>query len=305
MPIRNDQKLIIEQFVQRADFRSGALILDLDGTALYEDRGKVFISGSVENGIKEIVAMGRPVVLNTLRFPLSVINTVAQEWMSITGDRIPAILLNGSLLGYIERKEESLCFVEIASFPLQKYEVEVLIFQLRELLENEIRDIALFYYPRDWKKGEVIWVPDEHRIAPLREKYVSASVVVTTSLEELLGNMIRDDTCMALVLVDRPRDMLMAYQHKEPSMFLTRDGIDKTFGTKEMAKILGISLPDSAGAGDTRMDRFLSDVGLAIIVGDDDLPYKGIRETLRAHDPIELGQVISNLAEYARSKSNL
>jgi hypothetical protein len=42
------------------------------------DHGKVFISGSVEKGVKAIHDLKIPVVLNTLRFPLSVITTIGQ-----------------------------------------------------------------------------------------------------------------------------------------------------------------------------------------------------------------------------------
>ena len=41
------------------------LALDLDGTALLEDHGKVFISSSVEKGVKAIHDFNVPVVLNT------------------------------------------------------------------------------------------------------------------------------------------------------------------------------------------------------------------------------------------------
>src|SRR5215207_10540056 len=79
------------------------LALDLDGTALMEDRGRIFISGTVEKGVKAMHDLGRTVVINTLRFPLSVIHTVGDAWYQIADAPILTVLLNGSVLGYIKR----------------------------------------------------------------------------------------------------------------------------------------------------------------------------------------------------------
>ena len=45
----------LQRFTAHCDFSKAFLALDLDGTALLEDHGKVFISGSVEKGVKERV----------------------------------------------------------------------------------------------------------------------------------------------------------------------------------------------------------------------------------------------------------
>src|SRR5437879_6441717 len=58
-----------------------------------------------------------------------------------------------------------------------------------------------------------------------------------------------------------------AYQHSKRSNVFTHKGIDKLSGSQALAGHLGIDLRDSIGAGDTEMDRFLSGVGLAVIVG--------------------------------------
>ena len=292
MPLSSTHHLVLEHFVSHTDFSSGAVILDLDGTALLEDKGKVVISSSVERAAHEIVDLGRPVILNTLRFPLSVIRTVGREWLDVLGERIPVVLLNGSQIGFVARQGDSVTFEELVSFPLLSEHIHGIIRAIQELLDNNIRDLILFYYPRNWREGEVIWTPDENRIPGLIQKFKSASHVVSSNLRELYRNMQRAEPCMALVLVDRPQDELMAYQHSQPSVFHTRPGIDKTYGTRELAKHLGFMTKDSIGAGDTMMDTFLGEVGLALIVGNDPLPFRGVRETVVVDGPGELGEFL-------------
>src|ERR1043165_6042295 len=89
----------LKKFAEGSDLSKTFLALDLDGTALLEDHGKVFISSSVEKGVKAIHDFQIPVVLNTLRFPLSVIKTVGEEWYQIAETPILTVLLNGSVLG--------------------------------------------------------------------------------------------------------------------------------------------------------------------------------------------------------------
>src|SRR5438132_9468435 len=92
----------LRKFADASGASSAFLALDLDGTALLEDHGKVFISSSVEKGVKALHDLKMPVVLNTLRFPLSVITTVGHEWYHIADAPILTVLLNGSVLGYIK-----------------------------------------------------------------------------------------------------------------------------------------------------------------------------------------------------------
>lgn len=282
----------LENFVRQTDFGKGLLALDLDGTALLEDRGKVFISSSVEKAVKAVHDLGRPVLINTLRFPLSVIHTVGDAWYQLTDVPILTILLNGSVLGYIKKSERGLIYEEIAAFPMTKEEVGKLADGIRELTSAGIEDILLFYYTRDWSAGETLWTPNPARIEGLKAKYVSASRVVAGPVEELAENLQGVDVLMAALQVDRPEDTLMAYQHSKRSNFFSHAGVDKATGLCEMAKRLSISLDDSIGAGDTEMDSFLSEVGLAIVVGDAVLPYRGKKDTIRVGDPLHLGELI-------------
>jgi len=51
----NDE--LVRRFLKTRQF--SFLALDLDGTALMEDRGKIFISGTVEKGVKAMHDLGR------------------------------------------------------------------------------------------------------------------------------------------------------------------------------------------------------------------------------------------------------
>src|SRR5436190_13062122 len=106
------------RFAKSIDLRRTFIALDLDGTALLEDQGKVFISSSVEKGVKAIYDLKMPVVLNTLRFPLSVMRTVGEAWYQIADLPILTVLLNGSVLGYIKCENGELHYEEIAAYPL-------------------------------------------------------------------------------------------------------------------------------------------------------------------------------------------
>src|SRR5688572_10638519 len=114
----------LRKFAEESDTAKTFLALDLDGTALLEDHGKVFISSSVEKGVRAIHDFEIPVVLNTLRFPLSVINTVGEAWYQIADVPILTVLLNGSVLGYIKCGEDGeLHYEELAAFPLTPVEI--------------------------------------------------------------------------------------------------------------------------------------------------------------------------------------
>src|SRR5215213_9394831 len=114
----------LRQFANDSDCSKAFLALDLDGTALLEDHGKVFISSSVEKGVKALHDLEIPVVLNTLRFPLSVMRTVGEAWYHIADVPILTVLLNGLVLGYIKCINDKLQYEEIAAFPLTPAEIK-------------------------------------------------------------------------------------------------------------------------------------------------------------------------------------
>src|SRR5687767_15791410 len=115
----------LQQFIQESSFAtSGVVVTDLDGTAVHEDQGKITIPKEVELGLMRHYERGRPLILNSLRFPLSVIRTFGKDWYKLSNAPIPTITLNGSLMGYVKKTDEGeLAFEEAAAFPLTRGEI--------------------------------------------------------------------------------------------------------------------------------------------------------------------------------------
>jgi hydroxymethylpyrimidine pyrophosphatase-like HAD family hydrolase len=288
----------LERFFQTSQFGSeGALITDLDGTAVHEFEGRAIIHYSVEAGLKKLYDLGRPVIINTLRFPISVIKTFGKEWWKISNSAIPVILLNGSQLGYLTKMENGFGFEQLVAFPLASMEIQSVLDGVKRLMEAKVSDFILFYYPENWEKGEIIWTPLAEKIPYLQDKYKSASSVISTPGEKLAELLHQDSICMIFLLIEIPQDQLMAYQHTKRSNFITRAGVDKLTGARQMAKELKFSLEDSIGAGDSEMDTFLNGVGLSLHIGNPSLTFQGQRETIKVPGFIEYGHLLHRLAE--------
>ena len=101
---------------------------------------------------------------------------------------------------------------------------------------------------------------------------------------------------MIFLLIERPADDLMAYQHSKPSNFFTTKGVDKLTGATAVADFVGFDMRATLGAGDTPMDVFLNGVGLAVHVGPLELPFRGLMNTYRVSSSFELGDVLFRLA---------
>ncbi len=283
---------------------TGAVVTDLDGTAVHEFEGRVTIPASVSHGLKAIIEGGRrPVVLNTLRFPLNVIQTFGREWYDITSAPLPLVSLNGSISGYLtEAGDGAIRFEEIDAFTLPPPEIEEVLSGVEGLVENGIDDLLVFHYARDWTKGESIWTPLSERVAHVRDKYRSASQVESGPVAGLRDTLLSQDTCMIFLLVEIPEDRRMAYQQgANPTRFITRKGVDKLFGARAVAARLGFELDQSVGSGDTPMDTFLSGCGLAVHVGALDLELKGLLGTLRIGTSHDLGDLLFRLADLQKS----
>jgi hydroxymethylpyrimidine pyrophosphatase-like HAD family hydrolase len=295
----------LQSFHQTSKFaHRGAVVTDLDGTALDEREGTVFVAEAVAEGLKAISDLGRPVVLNTLRFPLNVVTTFGRAWSTIASAPLPLISLNGSVLGHLTTTSAGeTTFEAVASLPLPEDEISAAVSALAELAEDGIEDIVVFHYPRDWRLGEVVWTPRPDKVEHLKRKYSSASSVTASPLPVLHETLCSGSTCMLSVLVDVPEDRRMAYQHANPNRFVTAPGVDKLSGALAAAAWLGFDLAESAGAGDTPMDTFLSGVGLAIQVGPMGLDLKGTRATVKLRDPAELGAALFTLASFQRMAS--
>lgn len=287
------------EFFFRSRFAErGAVVTDLDGTAVHEEKGRIFIPPPVEFGLRAIYERGRSVVLNSLRFPLSVMRTFGKEWLAIAQAPIPVVSMNGSQLGFVTKDEKGeLCFEEIAAFPLSANEIDSVLAGVDALLEDDIREVLLFYYPRDWRLGEIIWTPVAEKVLHVKEKYTSASSVIAVETDKLAEMLHAEEICMIFLLIERPADDLMAYQHSKPSSFFTARGIDKFSGTAAISEPLGFDLAASVGAGDTLMDTFLNGVGLSVHVGPQELPFRGSHNTIRLQNSFELGDLLFHLAE--------
>ncbi len=296
----------LQQFVSQSSFATaGAVVTDLDGTAVHEHQGKIIIPREVELGLMRHYESGRPLILNSLRFPLSVIRTFGQDWYKLSNAPIPTVTLNGSLMGFIQKtRDAELVFEEAAAFPLTHEEIREALKGVKGLLDGGIKNVLVFYYPRDWRIGEVIWTPVPENIIAVKEKYRSASAVTAVEFPKLEEQMLSEDICMIFLLIDAPEDQLMAYQHTKRSNFITHKGVDKLFGSRAMAEILQCDLPDSLGAGDTELDNFLNDVGLALIVGNNELKFNGVVDTIRLKNSHELGGLLFRAAELAAGKTN-
>jgi hydroxymethylpyrimidine pyrophosphatase-like HAD family hydrolase len=275
----------------------GGVVIDLDGTAVHEEHGRTTIPRPVELGLKALYDRGRPVVLNSLRFPLSVMRTFGKEWLAISNSPIPTVTMNGSQVGYVQRDEKGeICFEEIVAFPLTANEIDAVITGVEALLTDNIRDVLLFYYPRDWRMGEIIWTPVAEKVTHVKEKYLSASAVTAVKLDKLQEQLHADEICMIFLLIERPADDLMAYQHSKPSNFFITKGVDKLTGARAAADFIGFDMAASVGAGDTEMDVFLNGVGMAVQVGTRDLEFRGLLRTIRVANSFELGDILFRLA---------
>jgi hydroxymethylpyrimidine pyrophosphatase-like HAD family hydrolase len=292
----------LQKFLSWSQFAScGGVVTDLDGTVVFEHEGRIFFPTSVTLGLKEICTLGRPLVLNTLRFPNSVIHVLGAESYAICQAPIPVVLLNGSQLGTIEQESSgALTFKEIAAFPLTAAEIAEVLRGIEGLIRNGIDELLVFYYPRDWRIGEIIWTPRPDHVAGVKAKYLSASAVAATGVEGLKGELTRQDICMVFLLINAPQDKLMAYQHAKRSNFVTHQGVDKLSGARRMAEHLKFDLVHSFGLGDTEMDRFLSGTGCAVVVGSSNVEHRGIQQTVHLRDFHELAAFLFKLAALNR-----
>ena len=277
----------------------GGFVTDLDGTAVLEREGRIYLPPEVEAGLKHIHAGGRPIVANTLRFPLSVIRVFGDEWQRATAADLPLVTLKGSQIGRVVRSASGeVAFDEWHAQPLEEAELLETLAGVDVMVDDGLRDLLVFHYPRDWTRGERIWTPDASQVERVRAKYRSASHVYGGTTATLRDTLLAEPQCMVFMLIDVPEDRLMAYQHTQRNSFFTHAGVSKRSGAEAMARHLGMDLSCSIGAGDASPDDFLSAVGFAVIVGNNDLDYRGLSYTARVDTIAALGDL---LAEIGRS----
>ena len=276
---------------------SGGVVTDLDGTAVIEREGRIYLPPEIELGLKGVHDRRRPVIANTLRFPQSVIRVFGDEWHRATSADLPLVTLKGSQTGSVVRSASGeVTFDEWHADPLDETEVLEVLVAIEAMASDGIADLLVFHYPRDWRRGERIWTPDASAIERVAAKFPSASGVFTGSVEALRDTLLAEPLCMMFLLIDVPEDRLMAYQHTQRNSFFTHAGISKRSGAEAIAGRLGIDLSASIGAGDAPPDDFLSAMGFAVIVGHNDVDYRGIHYTVRVDTIAALGELLSAAA---------
>jgi hydroxymethylpyrimidine pyrophosphatase-like HAD family hydrolase len=289
----------VQAFLQQGRFaQHGAVMTDLDGTAVHEWEGRVAIPPAIELGLKRVHDRGRSVIVNSLRFPLSVMSAFGAEWLRITGTPIPLVSLKGSQIGQVVTSSTgALAFEEFESFPLLPSEINEVMRGIEGMVRDGVDDLLVFFYPRNWQLGENIWTPRQDSTAAVAGKYRSASRVFSSSVTELKDILHSQPMCMIFLLIDLPEDRLMAYQHTHKTSFFAHEGVSKRFGALAMARHLGVDLGDSVGAGDAETDDFLQAVGFAVIVGNADLDYRGMHHTVRVPDVHAWGELLFALGD--------
>ena len=289
----------LREFLGEGGFATaGAFMTDLDGTVVLEREGRIYLPPSVEFGLKRVHDHGRLVIANTLRFPLSVIDVFGAEWRRVTGADLPLVSMRGSQIGRVVRSASGqTSFEEWQASTLSEAEIGEVMTGVEGLVDQGVSELLVFFYARDWRQGESIWTPQADRVAPVGDKFRSASKVFSSSVDELSETLLAQPLCMIFLLVDAPQDRLMAYQHIHRNSFFTHRGVGKVDGARAMAAHLGIELEHSIGAGDAPPDDFLSAVGFAVIVGNNDVDYKGLRHTARVDGVAALGDLLRALGD--------
>lgn len=276
---------------------AGAVVTDLDGTAVLEREGRIYLPPSVELGLQHVHRRGRPVVANTLRFPRSVIEVFGDDWHRSTGTDLPLVSMKGSQIGRVVRSASGeTAFEEWHAEVLSADEIAAVMAGVEQMVDDGVRELLVFHYPRDWRQGERIWTPAAELVPHVQAKYRSASAVVTGDVRAFRDALLAEPHCMVFLLVELPGDRRMAYQHTNRESFFVHGGTDKKAGWLRMAAHLGLDADASIGSGDAPPDDFLAAVGFAVHVGRE-LPYRGTRATVRVDGIAELGELLAVVGE--------
>lgn len=298
MALTEEQKQIIQDFVSQPDFRQyGGVITDLDGTIVQHQDGNYFVPAQVQAGLKNLYQANCPIILNTLRFPISIIKTFASVLYPIAQNSIPVISLNGSQWGYIlPGANEEYSFTEVGAQPLRPAEIKNFMADIRLLVQQKLPHIAAFYYPRDWTKGEIIWSAEEDRVAEMKQTYKSASWIYSSSLSVLEKNLAAEEISMIFLLVKKDLIQGAHLQHNIKDFYTTAN-INKLTGAHAFVNQLRRNLKHFIGAGDTPMDVFLKETGAVIKVGNLPLDFSCQATILPVETVSEIGEVFTQIAE--------
>ncbi|QNF31190.1 HAD hydrolase family protein (plasmid) [Adhaeribacter swui] len=298
MALTEEQKKLIQNFVSQPLFRQhGGLMTDLDGTIVLHQNGNFSIPPEVQAGLNKLYQSNCPIILNTIRFPLSIIKTFAAVLYPLAQKPIPVISLNGSQWGYILLGEnQEYRFIEAGAQPLIPADIQSCIADVRLLVQQQVPNIAAFYYPRDWTKGEIIWTPAENKVAELAQSYPSASHVYSSSLAILENNLNAEEISM-IFLLGKKDHLAATFLQRNFKDFYTTTGVNKLTGAHAFVNQLGRTLNQFIGAGDTPMDVFLQETGAVIKVGNLPLDFDCQAPILPVETVAELGEVFTPMAE--------
>lgn len=298
MALTEEHKKTIQNFVSQPIFgQDGGLMTDLDGTIVLHQNGNFSIPPEVQAGLNRLYQSNCPVILNTIRFPLSIIKTFAAVLCPLAQKPIPVISLNGSQWGYISSGEDQqYSFIEAGAQPLKPADIKSCIADIRLLVQQEVPDIAVFYYPREWTKGEIIWTAEENKVAELAQSYLSASQVYSSSPAILENNLNAEEISMIFLLVKKD-PMAGTFLQRNFKNFYTTTGVNKLTGAHAFVNQLGRTLKQFMGAGDTPMDVFLQETGAVIKVGNLPLGFECKAPVLPVETVHEIGEVFTQMAE--------
>lgn len=294
MPLTKQQKQEISDFSDSLDFmHKGGLMTDLDGTVIQQKDGRYFMPDPVRTGLMDIYNTHCTVIINTMRFPLSVIKTFADDWYNISKASVPLVSLNGSQTGFVHKEKSGFTFEETDAFPLKNKDITTFISDLNNVLKDGGKPIV-FYYPRDWKKGEIIWTPDKGLVKEMKEKYRSASHVYGADIQKLHEDLNAEDISMIFLLPGADPDNSARFTGFKD--FYSHHNVDKLYGAKKMISQLGRKIDHFIGAGDTPMDVFLKEVGLVLKVGTMNLNFDCKSTVLQIDRLDEIGEVFTELS---------
>lgn len=305
MSLTKEQKKQISDFCNRPEFmEKGGLMTDLDGTVIQQKDGRYFMPDSVKTGLTNMYEGSCPVIINTMRFPLSVIDTFADDWYHMSNASVPLVSLNGSQMGYINKEEKTgFTFEEVDAYPLKAEEIKKFMADVARILDNN-GNVLVFYYPRAWTKGEIIWTSDKEKVAETKEKFRSASKVYSCDLQKLHEHLDAEDICM-LFLRETEAKAGMTYLQTDHKDFYSHKNVDKLYGAKKMISHLGREIDYFIGAGDTPMDVFLKEVGQAIKVGNMDLKIGFKSNALLLENVPDIGEVFTEVANNCADCQNV
>ena len=256
----------------------------------------------VRKGLTDMYNTSCPVIINTMRFPLSVIKTFAADWYDLSKASVPLVSLNGSQIGFINKNNSDFTFQETSAFPLKGEEILKFISDVDNILGNS-GSVHVFYYPRDWNKGEIIWTSDKEKVSETKDKYKSASFVYNSDLKTLHNNLNTEDICM-IFLLPVITDNDTSFVHTNHKDFYTHQKVDKLSGAKKMISHLHRQIDYFVGAGDTPMDVFLKEVGLVIKVGKMDFNFSFKSSVLQLEHVPDIGEVFTEVAKGCDVKVN-